>query len=209
MNQSEFNRENPPLTRFLFYVSINLVMKLFSALKSNAKGFTLIELLVVIGILGILAAALVATIDPFEQLNKAQDANSKNTAVEFLNANIRYYTTHSAMPWWTNGATCMGASVTTLSAVNLSSNSSMYSTCLSTLINEGELKQAFTTATGILGNLYANESNGNITMCYKPKSKSQQRDVSSKYVDAAATTGAACPGGPTNPVNGTCFWCTQ
>lgn len=183
-------------------------MKFFSALKSNTKGFTLIELLVVIGILGILAAALVATIDPFEQLNKAQDANSKNTAVEFLNANIRYYTTHSAMPWWTNGATCMGAAVTTLSGVNLTT-SPMYSTCLSTLINEGELKQAFTTATGILGTLYTSEVNGNVTMCYKPKSKSQQRDVSTKYVDQFATTGVACPGGATNPVNGTCFWCTQ
>jgi len=48
---------------------------------------------------GILAAALIATIDPFEQLNKAQDANVKNTLTEFINANIRYYTTHSALPW--------------------------------------------------------------------------------------------------------------
>ena len=193
-------------------------MKLFSARRFNAKGFTflkkaqtgftLIELLVVIGILGILAAALVATIDPFEQLNKAQDANSKNTAVEFLNANIRYYTTHSAMPWWSNGASCMGAT-TTLSAVNLSSDSGMYSNCLSTLVNEGELKQAFSTATGILGTLYANESNGNITMCYKPKSKSQSRDANTKYLDAAATPGGAtCPGGSGNPLN-TCYWCTQ
>lgn len=183
-------------------------MKLFSARRFNAKGFTLIELLVVIGILGILAAALVATIDPFEQLNKAQDANSKNTAVEFLNANIRYYTTHSAMPWWSNGSSCMGAT-TTLSAVNLSSDSGMYGNCLSTLVNEGELKQAFTTATGILGTLYANESNGNLTMCYKPKSKSQSRDANTKYLDAAATAGGAtCPGGSANPLN-TCYWCTQ
>lgn len=193
-------------------------MKFFSARRFNAKGFTLlkkaqtgftlIELLVVIGILGILAAALVATIDPFEQLNKAQDANSKNTAVEFLNANIRYYTTHSAMPWWSNGASCMGAT-TTLSAVNLSSDSGMYSNCLSTLINEGELKQAFSTATGILGTLYANESNGNITMCYKPKSKSQSRDANTKYLDSAASDGGAtCPGGSANPLN-TCYWCTQ
>ena len=50
-------------------------------LVSNKAGFTLIELLVVIGILGILAAALVATIDPFEQLKKADDAKIKNIAV--------------------------------------------------------------------------------------------------------------------------------
>jgi len=34
-------------------------------------GFTLMELLIVIGVLGILAAGLLAAIDPFEQLKKA------------------------------------------------------------------------------------------------------------------------------------------
>lgn len=139
-------------------------MKL-SPVRQLQKGFTLIELLVVIGILGILAAALVATIDPFEQLNKAQDANSKNTAVEFLNANIRYYTTHSAMPWGSAGAECMGVGNNTLSAVNLFSDSAMFTTCLGVLVTEGELKPAFTTATGILSTLYASETGGNITMC--------------------------------------------
>ena len=37
------------------------------------KGFTLIELLIVIAILGILAIALLATLDPFEQLRKSRD----------------------------------------------------------------------------------------------------------------------------------------
>src|SRR4051812_6427183 len=82
--------------------------KLFKSSRSRA-GFTLIELLVVIGILGILASALVATIDPFEQLKKANDSNRKNVAVEFLNATLRYYTTHNALPWDTvanGGANC-------------------------------------------------------------------------------------------------------
>ncbi|MSU26267.1 MAG: type II secretion system protein, partial [Candidatus Levybacteria bacterium] len=63
------------------------------------KGFTLIELLVVIGILGILVATLVATINPFEQIKKASDSNTKNVAVEYLNANIRYYTNHTEFPF--------------------------------------------------------------------------------------------------------------
>ncbi len=188
-------------------------MKL-SPVRQLQKGFTLIQLLVVIGILGILAAALVATIDPFEQLNKAQDANSKNTAVEFLNANIRYYTTHSAMPWGAAGAECMGVGNNTLSAVNLFSNAAMYTTCLGVLVTEGELKPAFTTATGILQNLYASETGGNITMCYQPKSKSQERDVNTKYNQDGTTPSSnnACVGGPSNPVspnNANCYWCTQ
>ena len=60
-------------------------IKMLKKLVKQKKGFTLIELLVVIGILGILAAALVATIDPFEQLNKAQDSTVKNMAGRILN----------------------------------------------------------------------------------------------------------------------------
>jgi len=37
-------------------------------MKETNKGFTLMELLIVIGVLGILAAGLLAAIDPFEQL---------------------------------------------------------------------------------------------------------------------------------------------
>lgn len=174
------------------------------------KGFTLIELLVVIGILGILAAALIATIDPFEQLNKAQDANSKNTAAEFLNANIRYYTTHSAMPWEAVGADCLGGTYDLTGQVLDPTGTGVMLPCLQVLVSEGELKSSFTTATGILTGLYANETGGNITMCYAPKSKSQKRDVNTAYIDTSGGTGPACPGGPSNPVTGTtCYWCTQ
>ena len=198
-------------------------MKLFSAQKVSKslsqlsilnsqlkRGFTLIELLVVIGILGILAAALIATIDPFEQLNKAQDANSKNTAVEFLNANIRYYTTHSALPWEPApaGADCLGGTAD-LTGQALDPAGGILP-CLQVLVSEGELKSSFTTAAGILTGLYANETGGNMTICYAPKSKSQKRDASTAYTDAAGSVDAnTCPGGPTNPVTGTtCYWCT-
>ncbi len=168
------------------------------------KGFTLIELLVVIGILGILAAALVATIDPFEQLNKANDSNAKNVAVEFLNSSIRYYTTHSALPWddsTAGGADCL-TGTTDLSNINLST---MTGNCLSTLISEGELKAGFTTATGIISQVIANESSNNLTVCFLPRSKSQQKDANTKYAaNGTVTTGCKSQGGSTN-----CYWCTQ
>ena len=86
-------------------------MRNFLKLFKRDSGFTLIELLVVIGILGVLAAALIATIDPFEQIKKAQDSNTKNAAVEFNDALLRYYATHNAFPWelFPAGAGCDAA----------------------------------------------------------------------------------------------------
>ncbi len=178
----------------------------------TSSGFTLIELLVVIGILGVLASALVATIDPFEQLNKAQDSNLKNTSVEFLNANIRYYTTHNAMPWDTaaNGgdANCNAAIPSTNpTAVPLNTISS---NCITALINEGELKQGFTTFSG-LSKIFVTEPNpqttrqNDIITCFKPSSKSQQKDAATRYAQDGST-GVNCKstGG-----NVDCYWCAQ
>ncbi|MFH1561734.1 MAG: type II secretion system protein [Patescibacteria group bacterium] len=62
-------------------------------------GFTLVELLIVIALIGVLAAALVATLNPIEQINKARDARFKNDAAELLAALERYYATQLYYPW--------------------------------------------------------------------------------------------------------------
>lgn len=179
----------------------------YSAVRNQLsiqKGFTLIELLVVIGILGILASALIATIDPFEQLKKAQDANVKNTAVEFLNANIRYYTTHNALPWdaVANGGADCNAGASDPSAVALSG---WKTTCIQKLIDDGELKAGFKDVTGILEKLYVTESSNNINVCYLPQSKSGQSDVATKYAQTGADgTDCKSAGGSTN-----CYWCSK
>lgn len=157
----------------------------FKILRKNA-GFTLIELLVVIGILGILAAALIATIDPFEQLKKAQDSNVKNTAVEFVNANIRYYSTHNAI-----STNCTSASLVGLSASN---------TCLTDLIADGELKAAFINATDVFTNVSYLGGTGSMTACFLPKSLAQKKDPNAKYTAAGAPTCTTS--------SGTCYWCS-
>lgn len=42
------------------------------------KGFTLIELLVVVGILGVLSAGFLTTLNPFEQARKGRDSRRKS-----------------------------------------------------------------------------------------------------------------------------------
>lgn len=165
--------------------------------NSSQKGFTLIELLVVIGILGILAAALVATIDPFEQLKKANDANIKNTAVEFLNANIRYYTTHSSMPW-TDGCNASANPSASPLYPNLT-------TCLASLVNDGEIKSAFTTVTGVLTSILVTGDTQSVTACFQPASRAQRNDQNTRWNNNGSATVAGCP----NPTSTSCYWCSQ
>lgn len=172
----------------------------FKKLRSaSTAGFTLIELLVVIGILGVLAAALVATIDPFEQLKKANDANVKNTAVEFIDANIRYYTTHSHMPWATGG--CNAGNAPTAQALYPS-----LTDCMSSLVADGEVKTAFTTVTGVLSAIVISGTDTDITACFQPQSRAQRSDINTKFNSNGSVH---TPSTDCNPTSTSCYWCSQ
>ncbi len=83
----------------------------FKILKMNKRkinAFTLVELLIVIALIGILAVAVLATINPIEQANKARDAKFKNDAAEVLGAYERYYIGQEDYPWNLSG---VGATV--------------------------------------------------------------------------------------------------
>jgi prepilin-type N-terminal cleavage/methylation domain-containing protein len=63
------------------------------------KGFTLVELLIVIALIAILSVAVLSTINPIEQTNKARDSKFKNDAAEMLNAAERYYASTQRYQW--------------------------------------------------------------------------------------------------------------
>lgn len=94
----------------------------FKNLSQN-KGFTLVELLVVIGVLGVLAAAVLTAVNPLEQLSRGRDAGRKNTIAQLGNAAQAYYTSQ-------------GGAYPTANA-----------TWITTLVNSGDIKTAPATVT--------------------------------------------------------------
>ena len=127
---------------------------------NRMKGFTLVELLIVIALIAILSVAVLATINPVEQSNKANDSTAQNDAAEVLNAYERYYANKQSYPWVDvdSGATVtsvdddwFGNSI--LNGFGLCSRASTadpnttcegtYKTYAGVLINSDELKSSF------------------------------------------------------------------
>ena len=76
------------------------------------KGFTLIELLVVIAVVGVLAGAVIAIINPNAQFARARNAQRKTDLREIANALLRYATSRGVYPS-TGGAWCNTANIGT------------------------------------------------------------------------------------------------
>lgn len=159
------------------------------------KGFTLIELLIVIGIIGILAAGILAAIDPLEQLKKGRDSQKRSTSIEIFNAITRYYAVNGSFPW---GA---GAGY---GPTNLQGSTGL----INSLITVGELKAEF--YKGLAGGLntalsvYGKSPEETVYVCFNPESKAISNDPSVIYGDQSGNTSGTCPN-----VTGVCYWCAK
>lgn len=172
------------------------------------KGFTLIELLIVIALLGTLAVALLAAIDPFEQFKKGTDTGIRNTVQEMYNASIRYYAQRSG--WPLDWGVTPTVQITTL----LTSDPTKW---VYPLINAGELKSNFTElAADQLGKITLNVLDSKLMVCFKPEAKSfQGADKNTKFTSSgfdtngnAITDNTTTPTCKLNTATGTdCFWC--
>jgi len=202
-------------------------------MKLSSKGFTLMELLIVIGVLGILAAGLLAAIDPFEQLKKARDTNNRSAAVEMLQASQRYYATHGYLPWvkpdGAGGYTCDSAGAARIrpvvdetgyphDAIALapqSTSGDAYDCLNATLYPDGEIKGTF--FSGLATTLYLwSGSKTKVGVCFAPEGKSNRTDVQTKYqisgaddTDYLVSEPGAVEGGCPDVDNDTCLQCFE
>jgi prepilin-type N-terminal cleavage/methylation domain-containing protein len=171
-------------------------------------GFTLVELLIVIALLGILAAAVLAAINPLEQANRARDTRMRSDSSQLLAAIDRYFVAQSEFPWQTVDPTTYSASD---DAVNFSSAklpiiglcSSGGSGCNAdgVLIANNELKTEFRKRDFILAAdnewsklLYVGKEAGassSVYACFVPLSKSERTkaDTTISLSGAAITRG--------------------
>lgn len=87
------------------------------------NGFTLIELVIVAAIIGILATAIIAVLDPFNQFQKASDAKRKSDLSQVQKALETYYQDKGRYPANTSDYKIQDAS---LGIINWGSNWGAY-----------------------------------------------------------------------------------
>ena len=177
-------------------------------MKNFKSGFTLIELLIVIALLGALAVALLAALDPLEQIKKGTDTGIRNTVAEISGSFVRYASVKGgSLPFSTLVWGSVGQAGTAYDAIQ-------------SVIDAGELKQDFfTLASDQLNKIFitaVNDTNTQRAMvCFQPGSKSFRVDANTKFGTIAGqegtmTTFADCTAGGTSAVGGqSCFWCVQ
>src|SRR5258708_5119093 len=137
-------------------------------LRQTFRGFTLIELIIVTSIIAIVLAALFTIIDPFQQVLKAEDANTKQAAISFISASTQYYSTQSSFPWDTDES-CKNE-------LQQGRTLDLLANCLNDLITSGELKQGFATTDNRLQNIAVNACGDGAMLCSKPVAKADKLD---------------------------------
>lgn len=180
---------------------------------SKQAAFTMIELLIVIAILGILAVAVLAAINPIEQINRGRDTGSRSDSEQLLSAIDRFYAYKGYYPWVTNpndesalggvGGELHGvANDTTIvyggGSIPAWPDNGTPDPCYvldkiaegdgANCVGTNELKRSFVTKVtrpdyNHLYVYYDGNPGSSLYVCFKPKSGAMQEDARSRCVD--------------------------
>jgi len=187
-------------------------------LKLN-RGFTMIELLIVIAVLGVLAIAVLATINPIEQINRGRDTGSRSDSEQLLSAIDRYNATASRGLWPWQTESDAPASLNWVEVVLAGDFDDELGCDVMDKLAQGtldadcdpdksadEIKSAFVNRLNApnYNNLYINyddsESGNSVYICFAPQSKAFTKEAQERCDDAANLP----PDWPAEACDGTC-----
>jgi len=169
----------------------------------------MIELLIVIAVLGVLAIAVLAAINPIEQINRGRDTGNRSDAEQLLSAIDRYNASQMLWPW--QGAAVdpepVGwAQITALAPAAPTGGCPMLSNLRYDSADVGcegtdEIKQSFVNRItdsryNALYMEYGGATGDSVYVCFSPQSMSFSQEADTRC-DAGVPTGfplAACDG---------------
>lgn len=161
----------------------------------SKRGFTMIELLVVIAVIGILAVALLSSLNPLEQIRKGRDTRTRADAAQLLGAIERYNASLGYFPWQSAEGEDLSAAGADINWVQVNGSTAVPgctvaggSSCtidqaLATLTSTSEVKSSFvdriTGATYKDIYLYYDDEStgGSVVACFTPESQSFQKEA--------------------------------
>ncbi len=172
-------------------------MKLHLARGLRQAGFTMIELLVVIAVIGVLAVAVLSSINPIEQINKGRDTRLRSDGAQLISAADRFFAIQGYYPW--NGASTEVINAYTLSRVvgavtevNTGSTGPVWPAWGNLLTTTSEVKAGFITRVSgenVLSVFKLAGANETIRVCYLPLSRQFKQQALTNC--AAGTTPAS------------------
>lgn len=144
-------------------------------------GFTMIELLVVIAVIGILAVALLSTLNPLEQIRKGRDTRTRADLSQLLGGIERYNASLGYFPWQASEGEDLVPGAPDVDFVQI--NGGTLDDALDELTSTSEVKSSFIDR--VTGVSYADTylfyddetTGGSVIACFTPESQSFQREA--------------------------------
>jgi prepilin-type N-terminal cleavage/methylation domain-containing protein len=185
-------------------------------------GFTMIELLVVIAVIGILAVALLSTLNPLEQIRKGRDTRTRADMSQLVGGIERYNASLGYFPWQSGEGEDLDPGAPDIDFLQINAATALPGGCtiadctvpgaLDTLTATSEVKSSFVDR--ITGPTYPDtflffddeSTGGSVTACFTPESQSFQKEAfdrcaigdtvwSTEFQASVYGAGQPCPDG--------------